>query len=216
MFTELNILATDGLTTCVNGRINESDALSPMGFIVVPDLPVRRYLMSGVLSVGFIIPTNCGWYFRLMSLPRLEDPRLLNRFPAIETRFPGATPEQVEILVTEPIEEAIREVPQVAIIESTSATGLSIVNVELDDSVTSDNQNEIIAQLREKLDSVVLPTQALRQISDRRGGGRCLHAGVRRAGDTALFRHDRDGPLVESDTGPGSSDSGNGIRDANG
>ena len=88
-------------------------------------------------------------------------PRLLNRFPAIETRFPGATPEQVEILVTEPIEEAIREVPQVAIIESTSATGLSIVNVELDDSVTSDNQNEIIAQLREKLDSVVLPTQAL-------------------------------------------------------
>ena len=98
-------------------------------------------------------------------------PRLLNRFPAIETRFPGATPEQVEILVTEPIEEAIREVPQVAIIESTSATGLSIVNVELDDSVTSDNQNEIIAQLREKLDSVVLPTQALAPDLSTDGGG---------------------------------------------
>ena len=86
----------------------------------------------------------------LTSLPRLEDPRLLNRFPSIQTPVPGATPEQIESLVTEPIEEAMRQVSQVAIIESTSATGLSVVNVVLDDSVTAANQNEILAQLREK------------------------------------------------------------------
>ena len=137
---------------------------------------MSRRIVSGLyrnpyqLWMGLVLLLVAG-VSSLMSLPRLEDPRLLNRFPAIETRFPGATPEQVEILVTEPIEEAIREVPQVAIIESTSATGLSIVNVELDDSVTSDNQNEIIAQLREKLDSVVLPTQALAPDLSTDGGG---------------------------------------------
>ena len=96
----------------------------------------------------------------LMSLPRLEDPRLLNRFPTVETAVPGATPEQVEALVSEPIEEVLRQVPQVAVIESTSATGLSVISVELDDTVTAQNQNEILAQLREKLDSAVLPANA--------------------------------------------------------
>ena len=107
----------------------------------------------------------------LTSLPRLEDPRLLNRFPSIQTPVPGATPEQIESLVTEPIEEAMRQVSQVAIIESTSATGLSVVNVELDDSVTAANQNEILAQLREKLDAVVLPANAGQPDLSTDGGG---------------------------------------------
>ena len=42
VFTELNILATDGQTTRVNGRINESDRFIANGLHrVVPDLPVR-------------------------------------------------------------------------------------------------------------------------------------------------------------------------------
>ena len=42
VFTELNILATDGQTTRVNGRINELDRFIANGLHrVVPDLPVR-------------------------------------------------------------------------------------------------------------------------------------------------------------------------------
>ena len=95
------------------------------------------------------------------NLPRLEDPRLLNRFPVITTTFPGASPEQVEALITQPMEEAMREVPQVAKLETTSSTGFSVVAIELDDSVTRDNQAEIIAKVREEMEQVVMPAGAM-------------------------------------------------------
>lgn len=97
---------------------------------------------------------------------------MLNRFPSIQTPFPGATPEQVESLVTEPIESKLSEVAQIGKIESVSGTGLSVVSVELDDSVTAANQNEILAQIREKLDQVELPGGVQRpDLSTDDGGG---------------------------------------------
>ena len=38
----------------------------------------------------------------LTALPTTEDPRVMNRVATVLTPFPGATPERVEALVTEP------------------------------------------------------------------------------------------------------------------
>ena len=118
------------------------------------------------------------------NLPRLEDPRLLNRFPVITTTFPGAAPEQVEALITKPMEDAMREVPQVAKLETTSSTGFSVVAIELDDSVNKDNQAEIIAKVREEMEQVELPAAALEpELSTNDGDGAyTLIAGVKWTG----------------------------------
>lgn len=46
---------------------------------------------------------------------------------AIQTEVPGFTPEQVEVLVTKPIEDAINGVPGVDVIRSQSIQGLSVI-----------------------------------------------------------------------------------------
>src|SRR5665647_3647515 len=53
---------------------------------------------------------------------------------SIQTEAPGLTPEQVEILVTRPIENAINGVPGVRTLRSTSIQGLSVVTVFFDSS----------------------------------------------------------------------------------
>jgi len=72
----------------------------------------------------------------IATLPTTEDPHVTNRVAVVLTPFPGATPERVEALVTEPIEDALRTLPEVDIVSSTSQAGLSVVRVELKESVT--------------------------------------------------------------------------------
>ena len=71
----------------------------------------------------------------LSTAPTSEDPRVLNRIATVLTPLPGATPERVEALVSEPIENALRALPEVEVISSTSQAGLSVVRVELKDSL---------------------------------------------------------------------------------
>ena len=53
---------------------------------------------------------------------RAEDPGFTIRAAQVLTRFPGASPERIEQLVTDPIEEAIQELPEIDFISSTSKT----------------------------------------------------------------------------------------------
>lgn len=71
----------------------------------------------------------------LTSLPTAEDPRVMNRVATVLTPYPGATPERVEALVTEPLENILRTLPEVDVISSSSQAGVSVIRVELKDSV---------------------------------------------------------------------------------
>ena len=66
-------------------------------------------------------------------MSRAEDPGFTIRIAQVVTRFPGASPERVERLITDPLEEAIQELPEVDFITSTSKTGVSIVMVNVRD-----------------------------------------------------------------------------------
>ena len=88
----------------------------------------------------------------LTSLPTTEDPRVMNRVATVLTPFPGATPERVEALVTEPVEDALRTLPEVDVISSSSQAGISVVRVELKDSI--DNPTPVWSEARDKLADV--------------------------------------------------------------
>ncbi|MDN3613240.1 efflux RND transporter permease subunit [Vibrio gallaecicus] len=87
-----------------------------------------------------------------MTLPRAEDPVIENRYANITTSFPGASAERVETLVTEVIENKLRELSEVKLVTSTSRPGVSIVTLELNDDITE--PEPVWSQARDKLSDV--------------------------------------------------------------
>ncbi len=100
----------------------------------------------------------------LATLPRTEDPRVTNRVATVLTPWPGADAERLEALVTEPIEDSLRELPEIKILESKSLPGLSVVRVELKDSVYATDPvwsraRDKVADARPGLPAGVLPSR---------------------------------------------------------
>lgn len=88
------------------------------------------------------------------SLPRDSMPPYTVRVASIVSNFPGAGPERIEELVTDKIEKKAQEIPEVKEINSTSRTGLSVVNVTLKDQVKPERLQSIWDNLRRKLDDI--------------------------------------------------------------
>lgn len=70
------------------------------------------------------------------TMPRAEDPGFIIRWALITTDFPGASPERVELLVTDKLEKAIREMPEIDFLYSESKTGVSIIIVMIQERYT--------------------------------------------------------------------------------
>ncbi|SEF85274.1 efflux RND transporter permease subunit [Vibrio hangzhouensis] len=87
------------------------------------------------------------------SLPRAEDPIISNRFANVTTSFPGASAERVETLVTEVVENKLRELSEVKLLTSTSRPGVSIVTIELMDDITE--PDPIWSKARDKLSDLI-------------------------------------------------------------
>ena len=84
-----------------------------------------RYLTLILLIVAAVGTSSYS------SLGRQEDPTITPFVAKLETFFPGASPARVESLVTKPLEDALREVPEVTEIQSTSAAGVSVISLSL-------------------------------------------------------------------------------------
>ncbi|UBM62707.1 efflux RND transporter permease subunit [Candidatus Sulfidibacterium hydrothermale] len=87
-------------------------------------------------------------------LSRDSMPPYTIRIASVVTRFPGASPAEVESLVTEKLEEAIREMAEVKSIESESRTGLSVITVQLKDNVSGDELQPVWDELKDKMNEV--------------------------------------------------------------
>ena len=96
----------------------------------------------------------------LFTLPRMEDPQITQRAAQVITLLPGATPERVESLVTEPLEDELFELEEIDSLESTSGTGISIITVVLKESIR--NVDPVWSKVRSKIDDAVpeLPPEA--------------------------------------------------------
>jgi len=102
-------------------------------------------------------------------MPRDDMPPFKIRFATIVCIFPGASPERVEMLVTDKIEKVVQEIPEVNYIESESRTGVSIVVVALKESVTE--LRPIFDNLRRKVEEIQyqLPAGVVPDINDELG-----------------------------------------------
>ncbi len=85
-------------------------------------------------------------------LPKAQDPGFIIRTVVITTRFPGASPERVELLVTDKIEKKIQEMPEIDSITSESRTGISLIYANFKESYKV--MRPIFDDLRRKVDTV--------------------------------------------------------------
>lgn len=107
-------------------------------FLDMPRLTALVIFLCAVLGIAAIL-----------TLPRQEDPIPEERFAKILTVLPGASAVRVESLLTEPIEDAISEIAETKKLQSVSRVGISIISVELQDTVQ--DTEEVWAIIRNKI-----------------------------------------------------------------
>lgn len=119
-----------------------------------------------------IIILFVGGFSALQSMPRLEDPIITDRNTLIITLLPGASASRVEAQITEKIENALKEIPEIKEVDTTSRAGISLVSIGLADDVTRENNKEIFSRIRDKLDDAAreFPADALEPIFDDKRG----------------------------------------------
>ncbi len=90
----------------------------------------------------------------IQQLPRQEDPRFGNRHAFVQLPFPGASAERVETLAVEPVENALRLLPEVKTVTSKSKAGIGVVIVELNEEIPPNDTDQVWAEVRDKLEQV--------------------------------------------------------------
>ena len=110
------------------------------------------------IAVLFILVLGVSAAF---SLPRQEDPTMVERWANVLTFLPGATANRVESLISEPLETKLREIPEIKQIDSVSRAGLSVLNIEIYDSVGAAQVDGIWSEIRDKLgEGAICPTHS--------------------------------------------------------
>ncbi|MCT4715467.1 efflux RND transporter permease subunit [Enterobacteriaceae bacterium H18W14] len=102
-----------------------------------------------------------GGYLSFTSLSRDEDPAFTIKTAIISAQWPGATPEDMVNLVTDPIEKAVQELPWFDSVESQTRNGYAEVTLNLRDETPPTQVKPIWQQLRKKMQdmSITLPKQ---------------------------------------------------------
>ena len=106
-----------------------------------------------ITVIVFIIVGLMG-IINYFDLSRNSMPPYTIRIASVVTHFPGAGPQKVETLVTDVLEEAIREMVEVKTIESESRTGLSVITVKLNDNISQEELQPVWDELKSKVGEV--------------------------------------------------------------
>jgi multidrug efflux pump subunit AcrB len=88
----------------------------------------------------------------LLSIGRQEDPTITNLFATVTTVYPGADPARVEALVTAEIEENLRALPEVDTVQSVSGNGVSVVRIELLETLDETTIEQVWSEARDAVE----------------------------------------------------------------
>ncbi len=100
------------------------------------------------LAIALVLVAGLG---ALQTLPRIEDPFMTNRHATVLVQFPGASAERVEALVIEPLEKALREIPEIEHLTATARAGVASLVIELQDAVNRDETDALWSEARDKI-----------------------------------------------------------------
>jgi multidrug efflux pump subunit AcrB len=121
---------------------------------------LRSFLSNHVfanLSFAVILVMGIGGY---MQMPREQDPEINFNWINVTTPLRGASAEDVEKLVTQPLEDAIRKVSDIRFVSSNSREGISTILVRFDDigpAVFDKRINDLRREIQNKTNQELPP-----------------------------------------------------------
>ena len=102
----------------------------------------HRTVIYVIMSIFFILGISS--YF---SMPREAFPEINDTKVFVSTIYPGNTAEDIERIVTDPLEEALKGVSNLVEIRSTSSEDFSVIDIEFDENITIDDAKQKVKDL---------------------------------------------------------------------
>jgi len=129
-------------------------------------------LERATLSKFLVFLLVFGGLVSYFGLGRLEDPDFTVKTAVVVTLYPGASPREVEEEVTNILEVAIQEMPQLHSLYSLSRAGMSIIKIDMKQNLTAELLPQVWDEMRKKIRDVrpflpltVLPPEILDDFS---------------------------------------------------
>jgi len=94
----------------------------------------RLAINNNRVTITLVAIIVLGGYSAYVAMPRSQDPGFIIRTAMVTAYLPGASPERVEQLVTDKLEKAIQEMPELDSLVSESKTGVSVIYVNIKES----------------------------------------------------------------------------------
>ena len=92
----------------------------------LPRLAIENHQFT-IIVIGILIISGVVSFF---TMPRSEDPQVSPPGTSIIIVYPGASPQDLEELVVDPIEEVVNELEDLKVIATTIEDGLAAIQVE--------------------------------------------------------------------------------------
>ena len=102
----------------------------------IAEFSVKNYQFTIVVFLMIVVLGISS----LLNMPKAEDPVLKATFNTVIVVYPGTSPEDMEKLVVDPIEERLNTLDDVKNIFSTAADGVAVVNVEFEHHIDDDEK----------------------------------------------------------------------------
>lgn len=121
------------------------------------NLFIAKYFKNPRLVFLVILMITAVGVSSYISLPRRLNPEIEIPIITVVTVLPGANPEDVETLVTEPIESALTTLSDVRTVTSTSQENMSVISIEFESNVDPESVRD---DVQSQIDQITLPDDA--------------------------------------------------------
>ena len=111
-------------------------------------------IKNKVITLLIVFIIILGGYLSYLKLGRLEDPEFTIKTAMVITAYPGASPTEVELEVTDKIENAIQNLPYIDKITSKSYPGVSEITVNILPKYSKNDLPQIWDELRRKVNDI--------------------------------------------------------------
>ena len=95
-----------------------------------------------IMAIFFILGVSSYFNMPRETFPEINDTKVF-----VSTIYPGNTAEDIERTVTDPLEEALKGVPNLVEIRSTSSEDFSVIDVEFDENISIDDAKQKVKDL---------------------------------------------------------------------
>lgn len=113
----------------------------------------KRHLLTNVLFFGLLLISLFVW----KEIGKEEMPEFASNWVRVNTVYPGAPAEDVELFVTKPIEDELKGVVGIEEVVSTSASGVSSFRIVIDDNYP--DKDEVVQDIKDAVLRTQLPTE---------------------------------------------------------